>query len=47
MGTLVQQLHAVLLSGEGGGEVHGDHLQHGIASRQPLPVVGGGGDGER
>jgi hypothetical protein len=27
----------VLLSGDGGGEVDHDHLEHGLASRQPVP----------
>ena len=38
MGTLVEELHAVSLGRERRREVDGYHLQHGVASRQPLPA---------
>ena len=37
MRSLVEQLHTVLLGSEGRGEMDGDHLQHGISGRKPLP----------
>lgn len=40
MWTLVQHLHTILLSSDGGGKVNGDHLQHGVSSRDPLPHHG-------
>ena len=38
--ALVEELHAVLLGGDGGGQVDGDHLEEGVARRQPLPHHG-------
>ena len=37
LGSLVEQLHAVLLGGEGRGKMDRDHLQHGVSSREPFP----------
>ena len=37
MGSLVEQLHTVLLGGEGRGEMDGDHLQHGVSGWKPFP----------
>merc|ERR1719341_1182053 len=37
VGSLVEELSPVLLGGDGGGEVDDDHLEHSIASRQPVP----------
>ena len=40
VGSLIEQLHTVLLGSEGRGEMDGDHLQHGISSRKPFPHHG-------
>merc|ERR1711971_1268681 len=37
VGSLVQQLSPVLLGGDGRGQVDDDHLEHGVASGQPVP----------
>merc|ERR1711988_1768074 len=36
-GSLVQKLSPVLLGSDGGGQVDDDHLEHGLASGQPVP----------
>ena len=38
VGTLIEQLHAVSLSSERRGKMHGYHLQHSISCGEPLPV---------
>ena len=37
LGSFIEQLHTVLLSSKGRGEMDCDHLQHGVASREPFP----------